>query len=271
MRVVVDKHDFSNADQLSLPRPISCGPSASPRISSCSSVPPHSPAPGSSPAKARLIAQLQRRQRERELEALAAEEGGDAAALYHGLAVKPPAALPPRAAHGLVLVSGACMIPHVAKRHTGGEDAYFVSDAWHGSFAVSDGVSSWADDGVDPGDYSRALVTNLRHLMEALPPPGQGEFEGRVILRRAQMATVKPGSATVLLAALRPRQLRRGRAGAGAGAAAAGMCDLHISNLGDCGVRVVRDGKIVLATQVRGRGLLFGHCEGFACLGRGCW
>ncbi len=41
---------------------------------------------------------------------------------------------------------------------TGGEDAYFVSEAGHGHLAVSDGVSAWADDGVDPGEFSRTLV-----------------------------------------------------------------------------------------------------------------
>ena len=38
---------------------------------------------------------------------------------------------------------------------TGGEDAFFVSDHGDGAVAVADGVSGWADDGVDPADYSR--------------------------------------------------------------------------------------------------------------------
>lgn len=33
-----------------------------------------------------------------------------------------------------------------------------MSSAGHGAFAVSDGVSAWALDGIDPGDYSRTLV-----------------------------------------------------------------------------------------------------------------
>lgn len=41
---------------------------------------------------------------------------------------------------------------------TGGEDAYFISPAGHGAVGVSDGVSAWAEDGIDPGEYSRTLV-----------------------------------------------------------------------------------------------------------------
>lgn len=41
---------------------------------------------------------------------------------------------------------------------TGGEDAYFISSAGHGAVGVSDGVSAWAEDGIDPGEYSRTLV-----------------------------------------------------------------------------------------------------------------
>jgi len=108
---------------------------------------------------------------------------------------------------------------------------------------------------------------NLHHLMESLAASDNSRFEGRAVLRRAQMATLKPGSATVVLAALQPRcgkevtsygaddeeDVQAGAAAAGAAAegsgAAARTFELHVSNLGDCGVRVVRDGQIVLATQ----------------------
>lgn len=40
----------------------------------------------------------------------------------------------------------------------GGEDAYFVSSLHRGVIAVSDGVSGWAEEGVDPADYSRCFV-----------------------------------------------------------------------------------------------------------------
>ncbi|KAI8467711.1 MAG: hypothetical protein J3K34DRAFT_460248 [Monoraphidium minutum] len=255
--------------------------------------PPGAGPPCASPGKARLLAQLQRRQRQRELEAEALEEalgggGGGGGIKAWGAA---PAAPPARAAEGLVLVSAAAMIPHIAKARTGGEDAFFISDAGHGALGVSDGVSAWADDGVDPGEYSRTLVRNLRDAVEAAPPGPAGPFEGRALLRRAQMTTLKPGSATVVLAALRPRgggppprggggggggsgsgdddasdwggdggggedastssggALSSSNGSAGGGGGGGGAYDLHISNLGDCGVRVIRNGEIVLATQ----------------------
>jgi hypothetical protein len=134
---------------------------------------------------------------------------------------------------------------------------------------------------------------NLREAMEAIHPSDPAAFEGREVLRRAQMATLKPGSATVVLAALRPRgcgsrgcgprgddaggeacgdgscccdgggggcsggdagnAVRGGGGGRiGDGVGGEGVFELHISNLGDCGVRVVRQGRVILATQVCG-------------------
>ena len=49
-----------------------------------------------------------------------------------------------------------CMLPRQVA--TGGEDACFISEAVHGAICVADGVSSWSEDGVDPGEYSRTLV-----------------------------------------------------------------------------------------------------------------
>ena len=48
----------------------------------------------------------------------------------------------------------------------GGEDAYFVSNLHRGVMAVSDGVSGWAEEGIDPADYSRSLA----------PPPSVNKF-----------------------------------------------------------------------------------------------
>ncbi|KAJ1495761.1 hypothetical protein T484DRAFT_1761125 [Baffinella frigidus] len=63
-------------------------------------------------------------------------------------------------------------IPHPEKAHKGGEDAFFVltHDAGHGSgCGVADGVGGWAEQGVDSGEYSRALMKEAhRHLEEQL-------------------------------------------------------------------------------------------------------
>eukprot|EP00878_Enallax_costatus_P020874 GHUV01022084.1.p1 GENE.GHUV01022084.1~~GHUV01022084.1.p1 ORF type:complete len:892 (+),score=366.24 GHUV01022084.1:207-2882(+) len=147
---------------------------------------------------------------------------------------------PPVAQQGLRLLSAAHMIPHVDKVSTGGEDAFFVSPAGHGALGVSDGVSAWAEDGIDPGEYSRTLVQYCaeafeERVMAATRAANRGsfieKFDPRSILRYAQQCTCKPGSATVVLAALQPGG------------------KLHVANLGDCGVKVVRNGKVVYETQ----------------------
>jgi protein phosphatase PTC7 len=113
--------------------------------------------------------------------------------------------------------------------HTGGEDAFFISQAGHGAVAVSDGVSAWAEDGIDPGEYSRTLVQYCceafeERVMAAARAANKGtfcaKFDPRAVLRYAQQCTCKPGSATVVLAAMQPGG------------------KLHVANLGDCGVKV---------------------------------
>mmetsp|Transcript_32541 Transcript_32541/g.50661 ORF Transcript_32541/g.50661 Transcript_32541/m.50661 type:complete len:261 (-) Transcript_32541:708-1490(-) len=65
---------------------------------------------------------------------------------------------------GLRLESCAAMIPHPKKAR--GEDAYFTlpdpeANASEVQAAgVADGVGSWREDGVDPGEYPRALMTH---------------------------------------------------------------------------------------------------------------
>ena len=50
------------------------------------------------------------------------------------------------------------MIPHPSKRHKGGEDAYV---ARADLLVVADGVGGWAEQGVDPGLFSKALVKDI--------------------------------------------------------------------------------------------------------------
>eukprot|EP00879_Flechtneria_rotunda_P000607 GHRR01000718.1.p1 GENE.GHRR01000718.1~~GHRR01000718.1.p1 ORF type:complete len:922 (+),score=507.15 GHRR01000718.1:330-2768(+) len=146
----------------------------------------------------------------------------------------------PVATEGLRLVAAAHIIPHVDKVATGGEDAFFISQAGHGAVGVSDGVSAWAEDGIDPGEYSRTLVQYCAEaiedrVMSVARAANRGsyisKFDPRSVLRYAQQCTCKPGSATVVLAALQPEG------------------KLHVANLGDCGVKVVRNGKIIHETQ----------------------
>ncbi len=60
-----------------------------------------------------------------------------------------------------VFNAGACMIPHAQKRHKGGEDAYVCTKRF---LAVADGVGGWAEQGIDPANYSRALCLGMEEL-----------------------------------------------------------------------------------------------------------
>lgn len=50
--------------------------------------------------------------------------------------------------------SSVFVLPHMQKRHKGGEDAAVLTDR---VLAVADGVGGWAENGVDPANYSRRL------------------------------------------------------------------------------------------------------------------
>lgn len=58
----------------------------------------------------------------------------------------------------LRMVAAAAMIPHVDKAGKGGEDAYCIVPMGLGAIGVADGVSGWAEEGIDPAEYSRTLM-----------------------------------------------------------------------------------------------------------------
>lgn len=53
------------------------------------------------------------------------------------------------------LLAGGVNLPHPGKAASGGEDAFFVSAVHGGGIGVADGVSGWAQEGVDAALYSR--------------------------------------------------------------------------------------------------------------------
>ncbi|MCO5566719.1 hypothetical protein L7F22_020398 [Adiantum nelumboides] len=127
----------------------------------------------------------------------------------------------------LALSVGSVVIPHPAKVEKGGEDAFFVSSHNGGVLGVADGVSGWAEENVDPALFSRELVERAVTALDS-------EVVGicpRQLLAKAHEATSAIGAATVIIAILEKET---------------GV--LHVANLGDCGLRVVRRGKIVFAT-----------------------
>ena len=59
------------------------------------------------------------------------------------------------------------MIPHPKKANKGGEDACYTHD---NLLAVADGVSGWAEFGIDASLYSRKLIDLIADLYEGDMP-----------------------------------------------------------------------------------------------------
>ena len=131
------------------------------------------------------------------------------------------------------LAIAGCSIPHLLKASTGGEDAFFTNNDC-GYFAVADGVGGWAALGVDPAEYPRKLIAACEAAIDT------HSSTPLALLQHAYDTTHAPGSCTIALAALQQHS-----------SAAGGMPSLHIASLGDCGVRVIRDGSIVFSSEVQ--------------------
>lgn len=61
---------------------------------------------------------------------------------------------------------GTAMIPHPSKVAKGGEDALSVSKNKR-LVSVADGVGGWAESGVDPAEYSRALCSIIKQQYDS--------------------------------------------------------------------------------------------------------
>ncbi|XP_027933200.1 probable protein phosphatase 2C 26 isoform X2 [Vigna unguiculata] len=122
---------------------------------------------------------------------------------------------------------GTCLIPHPKKVNTGGEDAFFVSSYNGGVIAVADGVSGWAEEDVDPSVFPRELLANASNFV------GDEEvnYDPQILIRKAHAATSSTGSATVIVAMLEKNGT------------------LRIANVGDCGLRLIRNGHVVFSTS----------------------
>ncbi|KAM1099265.1 hypothetical protein TB2_005766 [Malus domestica] len=123
---------------------------------------------------------------------------------------------------------GTYLIPHPNKVGKGGEDAFFVSSYNGGVLAVADGVSGWAEQDVDPSLFPKELMTNASNFVGDVE---QVNNDPRILIGKAHAYTSSIGSATVMIAMLE----RNG--------------SLKIANVGDCGLRVIREGKIKFSTS----------------------
>lgn len=134
--------------------------------------------------------------------------------------------VPVPAASSLRLAVGASMIPHPAKAHKGGEDAYFISDDSL-VFGIADGVGGWEALGVDSGMYSRSL---MGFCGEAVNASGlRDPFE--VLKYAHDRCTCIQGSTTACIVSLLPNG------------------SLSAVNLGDSGFIIIRAGKLFYKTR----------------------
>mmetsp|Transcript_33569 Transcript_33569/g.99949 ORF Transcript_33569/g.99949 Transcript_33569/m.99949 type:complete len:728 (-) Transcript_33569:879-3062(-) len=131
----------------------------------------------------------------------------------------------------LKLIAGTAMIPHIDKTEKGGEDAFCICLNGLGAIGVADGVSGWAEEGIDPAEYSRSLMRfAAAALQESTHPHGA---DPREVIRHAHQLTVMPGSSTICVCVMKPNG------------------KMHIANLGDSGVRLIRGGRIVFASTAQ--------------------
>ncbi len=132
-----------------------------------------------------------------------------------------------------------------------GDDAYFVArhvDDWNNNvfdvhvdssdkktsaadiIGVADGVGGWREYGVDPGQFSSALMRNCERLAVdgrfARDQPAKLLAQGYLEMRECRKRIV--GSSTACVMILSHSDLR-----------------LHTANIGDSGFLVVRDGRVV--------------------------
>lgn len=81
------------------------------------------------------------------------------------------------------LIAAARSIPHPEKSHKGGEDAHFLTGT---SVGVFDGVGGWAEHGIDPAEYSRALSNaSKKHAKILCDSPDARNCQPRQVLQAA--------------------------------------------------------------------------------------
>ncbi|KAL6200419.1 hypothetical protein ACLB2K_030200 [Fragaria x ananassa] len=127
----------------------------------------------------------------------------------------------------LTFCVGTHLIPHPSKVEKGGEDAFFVSSYNGGVIAVADGVSGWAERNVDPSLFPKELMAYASSFVDDV----EVNDNPQVLIGKAHAATSSIGSATVIVAMLERNGI------------------LKIANVGDCGLRVIREGKVYFSTS----------------------
>ena len=132
------------------------------------------------------------------------------------------------------LVSGVYYRPDPEKKNKAGEDASFVSPDGL-AVGVADGVGGWSDSGVDAGVYARLLMSQAEKAL------GEGA-DNCVALLGKELAQAAPEPLRVLLLAHSRTPVQ------GSSTACVVLLretDLHIANLGDSGLALLRGGQLL--------------------------
>ncbi|XP_031484844.1 probable protein phosphatase 2C 1 isoform X2 [Nymphaea colorata] len=122
--------------------------------------------------------------------------------------------------------AGTHLIPHPRKVEKGGEDAFFVGSYNGGVLAIADGVSGWAERDINPALFPQELMANISTLLEN----NEVDNDPKLLMQKAHAATLSTGSATLIVAMLEKSGI------------------LRIANVGDCGLRIIRKGKVIFST-----------------------
>jgi len=144
-----------------------------------------------------------------------------------------------------VMEAAGYMIPHPNKVETGGEDAFFIinkhssSDTGGGgggvAFGIADGVGGWAELNVDPSEYPRCLMMACEQAVASHSGSGSSSaITALEVMEAAFETTDAPGSCTATIVVVNPTTYT-----------------LNVANIGDCGVRIIRDGALVFETKVQ--------------------
>eukprot|EP00798_Chlamydomonas_sp_ICE-L_P010107 gene10107-8009_t len=133
----------------------------------------------------------------------------------------------------LKLVCAGQMIPHPNKVDSGGEDAWFATDAGFGALGVADGVGGWAEENVNPAEYARGIVAKCQQALDDTDGAEDGAEGAIEVMEFAQASIDLEGSCTVCVSIMRPEG------------------KLEVANLGDAGIRIVRGNKVVHTTRVQ--------------------
>jgi len=128
--------------------------------------------------------------------------------------------------------------PSQRERAHCGEDAFFVAETPAVcAIGVADGVGGWADVGVDPSEFSWALMNNAKDVVRQSKEPESSSLAPKSLLieayrRVVSAAKVRAGSSTACVLTLAKNSGR-----------------LEAANLGDSGYMIVRDGKIAVRSK----------------------